>query len=278
MVPRSVHSWLQGFCLCLFAAAAIAQSQPDKKPFEPYVGLPGKDVIWLPAELAMVNKMLDLAKVTTNDVVMDLGSGDGRTVIGAAKRGARGIGVEFNPDMVEYARRNAEREGVSNRVMFERGDLFEADLTRASVITLFLLPTINIKLRPRLLDLKPGTRIVGNTFTMDDWQPDDTLSDDSKGQSCSFNCIAYLWVVPAKVSGIWQTEHGQMALEQKFQMVSGTLRNGNQSTSVAGKLLGDRITLSGDGLEYSGRVVDGNSMEGTLRRDGDTSPWKASRN
>jgi len=263
-------------CLCLLAAAAFAQSQPDKKPFEPYVGLPGKDVIWLPAELTMVNKMMDLAKVTASDVVMDLGSGDGRTVIGAAKRGARGIGVEFNPDMVEYARRNAEREGVSGRVVFERGDLFEADLSRATVITLFLLPSINMKLRPKLLDLKPGTRIIGNTFTMDDWNADDTLHDESKGQNCSFNCVAYLWVIPAKVSGTWQLAEGEMTLEQHFQVLTGTIRNGNQSTSVAGKLLGERINLSGPGLEYSGRV-NGNSMEGTVRKDGNTSTWKATR-
>ena len=275
-VPRFAHWSLQGVCLCLFAAAAFAQSQPGNKPFEPYVGLPGKDVIWLPAELVMVNKMMDLAKATASDVVMDLGSGDGRTVIGAAKRGARGIGVEFNPDMVEYARRNAEKEAVSDRVVFELGDLFEADLSRATVITLFLLPSINLKLRPKLLELKPGTRIIGNTFTMDDWKPDDTVRDESKGENCSFNCIAYLWVIPAKVSGTWQLADGDMTLEQHFQMVSGTIRNGNQSTSVAGKLLGERITLSGPGLELSGRV-DGNSMEGTVQRNGSVGAWKATR-
>ena len=271
--------FLSALCLCALASAAsiaLAQAEADTKPFQPYIGLPGKDVIWLPAELVMVNKMMDIAKVTPDDVVMDLGSGDGRTVIGAAKRGARGIGVEFNPDMVEHSRRNAEKEGVSDRVVFEQGDLFETDLKRASVITLFLLPTINMKLRPKLLELRPGTRIVGNTFTMDDWKPDDTIRDEVKGDACGFNCVAYLWVIPAKVAGTWQTGNGEMKLEQRFQMLTGTLRTGAQPVSVAGKLLGDRITLSGSGIEYDGLVV-GNTMMGSIKSDGKAASWRASR-
>jgi SAM-dependent methyltransferase len=272
MIPMRFRRLLPALVLCLAALSAAAQ---ETRPFAPYVGLPGKDVIWLPAELVMVNKMLDLAKLTPSDVVMDLGSGDGRTVIGAAKRGARGIGVEFNPDLVEHSRRNAEKEGVANRASFERGDLFEADLSRATVITLFLLPSINLKLRPKLLELKPGTRIVGNTFTMDEWKPDETVRDETRGEGCGFNCIAYLWVVPARAAGAWQTPEGEMKLEQRFQEVSGTIGAGNRQITVAGKLLGDRITLSGPGVEYSGRV-DGNAIEGTAKGE-KPGPWKATR-
>jgi SAM-dependent methyltransferase len=270
----SSRTFLAALGLALFAAAAPAQQ--DNKPFEPYVGLPGKDVIWLPAELVMVNKMMELAKVTPADVVMDLGSGDGRTVIGAAKRGARGIGVEFNPDLVEHSRRNAEKEGVASRVTIERGDLFQADLSRATVITLFLLPSINLKLRPKLLELKPGTRIIGNTFTMDDWKPDDTLRDESRGEGCGFNCIAYLWVIPAKVAGTWMMPQGELTLQQQYQMLTGTLKNGSEVIPVAGKMLGDRITLSGRGVEYTG-LVAGNSMGGTMKAGAKSEQWKATR-
>jgi hypothetical protein len=252
---------LAALALCVLPLAAVAA---ENAPFSPYVGLPGKDVIWLPAELTMVNKMMDIARVTPSDTVMDLGSGDGRTVIGAAKRGARGIGVEFNPDLVEHSKQNAIKEGVADKVVFERGDLFAADLSRATVITLFLLPSINLKLRPKLLDLKPGTRIVGNTFTMDEWKPDAVERDATKGESCGFNCIAYLWVIPAKVGGTWQTPEGPLVLTQTFQMLSGTLGNGSAQIKVAGRMNADRITLSGPGLEYSGRV-NGKTIEGTVK-------------
>jgi SAM-dependent methyltransferase len=261
----------------LVCGSALAQAADAKKggDFEPWVGLPGKDVIWLPAELVMVNKMLDLARVTSADTVMDLGSGDGRTVIGAAKRGARGIGVEFNPDLVEFARRNAQREGVSERVTFENGDLFQADITRATVITLFLLPSINVRLRPKLLELKPGTRIVSNTFTMDEWKADDTLRDEAKGITCQFNCQAFLWVIPAKAAGRWQLPDGELVLEQRFQMLTGTLNTSTLSIPVAGRVLADQVLLSGRGLEFSGRL-SGNTLEGSYKGV-NSGPWKAVR-
>jgi SAM-dependent methyltransferase len=246
---------------------ALAQAQAKAKEFKPEVGLPGKDVIWLPAELVMVDKMLDIAKVTPADVVMDLGSGDGRTVIQAARRGARGIGVEFNPDLVEHARQLARREGVSGRVTFERGDLFAADLSRATVITLFLLPSINLKLRPMLLDLKPGTRIVSNTFTMDQWQDDDTASAEP-GSGCSLYCVAHLWIVPAKVEGRWKHPQGELVLAQRFQLLSGTL-NGAKLT---GRLRGEDIVFAADGVEYRGRV-SGKAMEGAAA----AGRWRAER-
>lgn len=261
--------------LCLYAMTGLTPAQETAKPFEPYVGLPGKDVIWLPAELIMVNKMMELARTGPGDVVVDLGSGDGRTVIGAARHGARGIGVEFNPDLVEHSRLNAEKEGVSDRVNFIRQDLFEFDLSQVSVITLFLLPSINLKLCPTLLNLKPGTRVIGNTFTMEDWQHDESIRDESK-TNCSFNCIAYLWVVPAKAAGLWRMPSGELKLEQSFQMLSGTLTSGGKSVPVAGRMRGDQISFSADGVQYTGRV-SGLDMGGTLKIKGAPDGWRAVR-
>jgi SAM-dependent methyltransferase len=274
-----VHAVLRRCLLAslgVLLSATFVLAQPAKQAFKPYVGLPGKDVIWLPAELVMVNKMLDLARVTPKDVVMDLGSGDGRTVIQAGKRGARGIGVEFNPELVAYSRRLAQQEGVAERVTIERADLFEYDLSRASVITLFLLPSINMKLRPRLLELKPGTRIISNTFTMDEWQHDETARDDSKGDNCSFNCVAYLWVIPAKVGGTWRLGDAQLELQQEFQMVSGTLSAGGKALPVKGRVRGEQITFTAGNVQYTGRV-SANGMEGTLGAAGKSGQWKAAR-
>jgi precorrin-6B methylase 2 len=203
----------------LFTTAAFAQTQtpapakPASGPFEPRVGQPGKDVVWVPTPQALVDRMLDIAKVTPTDFVMDLGSGDGRTVITAAKRGATAMGVEFNPDMVELSKRNAQKEGVANKATFVQGDLFKADLSKATVITMFLLPSINMQLRPSILNLKPGTRIVSNTFTMEDWQADQT---ESVTDNCSSWCTALLWIVPAKVQGTWKTPTGNLTLTQEF--------------------------------------------------------------
>ncbi|MGH7829200.1 MAG: SAM-dependent methyltransferase, partial [Candidatus Binatia bacterium] len=155
---------LLALCLSLLGANVFAQAQPAKEEYKPQVGQEGKDVIWVPTPQALVDKMLDMAKVTPNDYVIDLGSGDGRTVITAAKRGARALGIEYNPDMVELSKRNAAKEGVSDRVQFVKADIFESDFSKATVITMFLLTEINLKLRPKILDLKPGTRIVSNAF------------------------------------------------------------------------------------------------------------------
>ena len=169
-------------CLILAAAPAFAQATQTQKPqpFQPQVGQGGKDVVWVPTPQTLVDKMLDMAGVTSQDFVMDLGSGDGRTVITAAKRGARAMGIEYNPDMVELSKQNAEKEGVTGRAEFVKADLFETDLSKATVITMFLLPDINLRLRPKILDLKPGTRIVSNTFTMEDWNADEiaTVGED----------------------------------------------------------------------------------------------------
>src|SRR5215813_4783356 len=163
--------------LSLMPTVVYAQAQPaPAKEFEPRVGQEGKDVVWVPSPQPVVDKMLDMARVTPKDYVSDLGSGDGRTVITAAKRGAKALGIEYNPDMVELSKRNAAKEGVSDKASFVKADLFETDFSQAQVITMFLLPSINMKLRPKILDLKPGTRIVSNSFDMEDWKADETAT------------------------------------------------------------------------------------------------------
>jgi SAM-dependent methyltransferase len=236
-------------------ATGMAQAQSAKE-YEPEVGQAGKDVVWVPTPQALVDKMLDMAKVTPKDYVIDLGSGDGRTVITAAKRGSKALGIEYNPDMVELSKRNAVQEGVSDKASFMKADLFESDFSQAQVITMFLLPSINIKLRPKILDLKPGTRIVSNSFDMEDWKPDETAS----AEGCSNWCTAYLWIVPAKVAGTWKLPQGELTIKQNFQMISGTLKQGNVASPISGKLTGDQISFSAAGTQYTGRV-NGNSMQ-----------------
>jgi hypothetical protein len=253
-------------------AQATATQKPAsgaQKPYEPQVGQGGKDVVWVPTPQALVDKMLDLAKVTPNDFVMDLGSGDGRTVITAAKRGARALGIEYNPDMVELSKKNAAAAGVSDRASFVKADLFETDFSKAQVITMFLLPSINMKLRPKILDLKPGTRVVSNSFNMEEWEADqtETITDD-----CTSWCTALLWIVPAKVEGAWQLGQNELKITQNFQNFTGTL--GSQTISD-GKLRGDEITFKAGGATYSGKV-EGTSMKGTATGTNGTS-WTATK-
>jgi Methyltransferase domain len=252
---------------------AQAQPAPAKEQYEPRVGQEGKDVVWVPSPQTVVDKMLDMAKVTPKDFVIDLGSGDGRTVITAAKRGAKALGIEYNPEMVELSKRNAAKEGVSDKATFQKADLFESDFSQATVISMFLLPDINLKLRPKILDLKPGTRIVSNTFTMAEWQADETATVDGE---CISYCTALLWIVPAKVGGTWQLPQGELALKQTFQMLSGTLKSGNVSTPITnGRLRGDQISFTAGGAQYTGRV-NGNAREGTVK-GGSDSKWRATR-
>jgi precorrin-6B methylase 2 len=241
---------------------------PTQKPYEPQVGQEGKDVVWVPTPQALVDKMLDMAKVTPQDFLIDLGSGDGRTVITAAKRGTRAIGIEYNPDMVELSKRNAAAAGVSDKASFMKADLFETDLSKATVITMFLLPSINMKLRPTILNLKPGTRVVSNTFTMEDWQADETatISDD-----CTSWCTALLWIVPAKVEGAWTMPQGELKLTQQFQNVTGTLG----STAVTGKLRGNDLSFTAGNVKYSGKV-EGSMIHGTSAGT-NGKPWMATR-
>jgi precorrin-6B methylase 2 len=268
---HGIRQLLFALFLAVIAATASAQAQPAKDDYKPQVGQEGKDVIWVPTPQALVDKMLDMAKVTPKDYVIDLGSGDGRTVITAAKRGTKALGIEYNPDMVELSKRNAAKEGVSDRANFVKADLFESDFSEATVITMFLLPGINIRLRPKILDLRPGTRIVSNSFTMGEWAADEEATVKN---GCASYCTALLWIVPAKVEGTWQLPQGELALQQTFQMVSGTLRSGNVSTPITnGRLNGDQITFTAGENQYSG-YVNGNVMEGNVGSGGS---WKASR-
>jgi len=268
-----MYHLLSVMLLSALAATAHAQPQPANDQYEPRVGQEGKDVVWVPSPQALVNKMLDMAKVTPKDYVIDLGSGDGRTVITAAKRGAKALGIEYNPEMVELSKRNAAKEGVSDKATFVKADLFESDLSQATVITMFLLPDINIKLRHKILDLKPGTRIVSNTFTMGEWAADETATVNG---DCVSYCNALFWIVPAKVTGTWQLPQGELTLKQTFQMVSGTLKSGNNTTQIAnGRLRGDQISFTAGGAQYTGRV-NGNAIEGTLK-GGSNGKWSATR-
>lgn len=262
--------------LTITAAGALAQAQAQQatKPFEPQYGQPGKDVVWVPTSPALVEKMLTIAGVTSADVVLDLGSGDGRTVIAAARLGARALGIEYDPDMVEISNASAEKEGVADRATFVKADLFESDFSQASVITMFLLTDINLRLRPKLLELKPGTRIVTNTFKMGEWQEDGSASVEG---GCASWCTAYLWIVPAKVEGSWQTADGTLTLSQNFQMVSGTLAAGSASTAITnGRLRGDELTFVMGDAQYTGRV-NGATIQGTVKTGTTTSPWTATR-
>jgi len=251
----------------LLAQAGSSTQKP--KPFEPSVGQSGKDVVWVPTPQATVDKMLELAKLTPQDFLMDLGSGDGITVITAAKRGARAMGVEYNPDMVALAQRRAAEAKVSDRATFVKADLFETDFSKATVVTMFLLPDINLKLRPKILDMKPGTRIVSNTFTMAEWDADET---GTAGGECTTWCTALLWIVPAKVEGTWGTSAGDLTLKQEFQKLSGTL--GSAAISDA-KMLGEEITFTVGKTKYTGKV-SGTAMSGTMS-GGATGAWKATK-
>jgi SAM-dependent methyltransferase len=257
-------------CVMLLLGGAV--SAQDNKPFEPTVGQAGKDVVWVPTAQALVDRMLDMAKVTPQDYVIDLGSGDGRTVITAAKRGARTMGIEYNPDMVALSKKNAVAAGVGEKAVFVQGDIFASDFSRATVITMFLLPDLNLRLRPILLSMKPGTRVVSNSFDMGEWQPDQEIS--ATGQ-CETYCRAMLWIIPAKVEVNWKLGRGELRLVQNFQNVSGTLvgASGGGTPISEGKMNGAEISFKAGERTYKGQV-NGNAMEGTIS-DGGT--WQARR-
>ena len=251
-----------------------APNPAAQAPFEPTVGQAGKDVVWVPTPAALVEKMLDMAGVTADDFVMDLGSGDGRNIIAAAKRGATAVGVEYNPEMVELSRKSAEAAGVAGKATFVQGDMYEADISRATVLALFLLPHNLDKLVPKFLALPAGTRIVGNTFSPAGWAADE--SETIEGD-CTSWCTSLLWIVPARVEGRWRLPEGELELGQEFQIVSGTMTSGGSKSEVKGKLRGDIITLYGDNLEYTGRI-NGTTIEGTMKTTaGVASPWRATR-
>src|SRR5688572_21826247 len=276
--------------LCAAATAFAGGLVCAAEPTVPYVPTPQE----------VVERMLEMAKVGPQDYLIDLGSGDGRIVVTAAKKfGARGFGVDLNPVRIKESVENAAAAGVSDRVAFHQRNLFETDLSDATVITMYLLPRVNLELRPKLLALKPGTRLVSHDFSMDDWKPDEFASIDVKEKygSTGGNSAVYFWIVPAKVDGPWQWQLAvggkpqayELALEQKFQMIAGTVRLNGQSVKLQdAQLRGDQISFSftadvnGNALkhDFEGRV-SGNAIDGSVRLAGSRSQgqleWNAAR-
>ena len=248
-----------------FASAGSTSAQQARQPDAPRLNQPGKDVQWVPTPPALVEKMLDMAGVTPKDRLVDLGSGDGVLVIAAAKRGLRARGIEYDRGLVEYSKRSAAAAGVSPLTTFVRGDIFKSDFSDATVITTFLLPSMNLRLRPTFLAMKPGTRIVANTFAIGEWQPDESAAIEP----CERWCTALLWVVPARVGGTWLTPKGDLTLTQKFQFVSGTL---GKDPIADGRLRGDQLSFTVSATTYTGRVL-GNQMRMRATVDGQIVEW-----
>jgi precorrin-6B methylase 2 len=275
MKSQNVSARLLAFLFLMSSSLVLtAQNYQPDTGFVPEIGQPGKDVVWVPTPQELVDTMLSMAGVTPDDFVIDLGSGDGRTVISAARRGAHAIGIEYNHDMVELSIKNAEKEGVSNMTRFIEADLFEYDLSEATVITMFLLPEINLKLRPKLLELKPGTRIVSNTFTMAEWEPDYEVTTMESWNSWN---TALLWIVPAKVEGTWKLGGDQLTINQEFQMINGKLTSGDKASNIKdGRLRGEEITFRINDRLYTG-WVSGDKMEGIVRDSNGEGKWTAIR-
>ena len=264
----------------LILAPAAAQKSED---YHPQVGQAGKDVIWVPTPDEVVDRMLTMAQVKPNDIVYDLGAGDGKIAIAAAKKfGARSYGVEYNPEMAKYAQSNAQKAGVAGKATIINGDIFATDFSKATVITMYLLPSLNIKLRPTILQMRPGTRVVSHSFTMDDWMPDETSSISGRQ--------AFFWIVPASVNGKWSveltggaSEKLDLMIEQRFQKIEGWAQLGQVQAGLRDPMLrGSEIYFmfvdqAGVKRNFAGRV-DGGRMEGSFRGDnGSEGRWTATR-
>ena len=262
-------------CCSLFVISPAA-AQQTAKPFEPVSGQPGKDVVWVPSPPDMVNKLMELGKVTPADFVIDLGSGDGRNVIAAAKLGARALGVEFNPDMVALSRRLAQDAGVADKAQFVEADMYTYDISKATVMALFLLPVNMNRLAPKFFALAPGSRIVANTFGIDGWEPDERVTLPSTSE-CESWCEALLWIVPAKIQGNWTMANGAMVMTQQYQKVQGTVTiDGKTQTIMTGRISGEEIRFQAGGLTYKGKAVC-NTIEGTVTTAKGALPWTATR-
>jgi SAM-dependent methyltransferase len=269
---KALRRVLQSLAVLSFAVVAAVSVAQEKKPFEPVVGQSGKNVVWVPTPATTVEKMLDLAQVTPQDFVMDLGSGDGRNIIAAAKRGARGKGVEWNENMVELSQRLAREAGVADKAEFVQGDMYEADISKANVMAMFLLTENLDKLMPKFLDLKPGSRIVINGFGITGWTPD--VTERANGD-CGSWCTVHLFHVPAKVDGTLQMPGGQLTIKQSFQKITGTLAAGGNSTPIEGSLKGEDITFTAGNATYTGRV-NGTAMSGEVK-GGPGGKWSATK-
>jgi precorrin-6B methylase 2 len=262
----------------LLPTAAFAQAA---KPYEPQVGQAGKDVIWVPTPDEVVDRMLTMAQVTKDDVVYDLGAGNGKIAIAAAKKfGARATGIEYNPDMAKHAQGNVVAAGVQDKARILQGDIFATNFSEATVVTMYLLPGLNMRLRPTLLAMKPGTRVVSHSFTMEDWEADEISSMDGRR--------AYFWVVPAQVGGSWQLETGsdkrELSFEQRFQKIEGNVslgaatQGGLREAHLRGFNIGFALVDAAGVLRsYTGRVTNGR-MEGSWRGDnGSEGRWSAAK-
>ncbi len=263
---------------------AISQEATQKKEFVPYEGQAGKDVIWVPTPLSLVHALLDKANVGPGDFLVDLGSGDGRIVIEAAKRGAKAVGIEFNPEMVNLSEQQAKKEGVADKAKFLNMDLFEYDFSEATVVSMYLLSELNLRLRPKLLEMKPGTRIVSNTFNLGAWQADAEVYSDSSNNlepaddthsSYNWDWMGYYWVVPANIEGSWTLDDGKLNIEQKFQMFHGSYEKLGKSYRIEkGRMTGDELTFSINGIIYNGKV-NKNTMKGNYLDGMKNGKWEA---
>ncbi len=253
--------------LCSWGVMAFANPVAGDKPYAPVRGQMGKDVIWIPTPKGLIDKMLAAAKVTSSDRVYDLGAGDGIIAITAAREfGAQAVGIEYNPRMADYARRMVQEAGVADKVRIITGDIFKEDFSSATVLTLYLLPELNMQLRPTILRMKPGTRVVSHAFSMGDWEPDETMSHDT--------ARGFLWVVPASVEGEWMLtgmEGGpvRISLRQVLQKIGGSLTRGGSSQPLLGaRLRGDElffqfVTPDRQVYSFSGQV-SGGQISGTI--------------
>jgi SAM-dependent methyltransferase len=220
-----------------FLTAALSLATAHAQDEVPFVTSPQ------PVTMAM----LELARVQAGDVVLDLGSGDGRIVIAAARQfGARGLGVELSPELVQRSRDNAGRAGVAERAQFRVQDLFETDLSVASVITMYLLPAVNLQLRPKLLALQPGTRIVSHDWDMGSWQPDRTIVVDAPDKAVGLEkkSRVHLWVVPAQLAGHWCAAGHGLRFEQTFQMLRGEWTHGPARRAIESRVDGRTVQLT----------------------------------
>jgi hypothetical protein len=256
----------------LLAAATVSVDAKDRREcdrdYKPQVGQSGKDVVWVPTPDEVVQRMLRMAKVTAQDTVYDLGAGDGKIAIAAGKIGATSVGIEYNPDMAKLAQCYVQAENLAGKTRIIQGDVFKEDFSKASVVTMYLLPELNLRLRPTILNMKPGTRVTSHQFTMGDWEPDETAEIDYR--------TAYLWIVPAKVEGAWtlreQGSNAQYAvnLTQKYQKINGDVAAGSAKQPLVGATVrGEEIRFAFNDDKGVTRTltgtVRGNELTGTLK-------------